>query len=204
MIVQEIMSIDLKAMALPKEKMDMVWVRIVAAGPDGAAEAFTSTLAELAVGDRCEADVYQLDDIIEAWEEGDEESLKVRIADFDLALAWSLATVQYGPESGRYAWNVLEALIKASQVQDRDRITTAEWIDMFRGMTEERLAAMRERIEWSGEVDEVLKGVRGIAKYCHEHGVEMAVCSMGDAILQYPFSDRADAIYQKLAEAWNE
>lgn len=201
------MSISMKALVLPLEKMDGVWGRVATAGIDGAPEAFTSVLEGLGANNCCEASVYQLEEVVSAWEEGDKEQTKIMIAELDLALAWSFAPVEYYPDSGKYASVVLEALIKVSTVADRDRITTAEWIAMFRSMTEERLAAMRAEITsfggtWDSEIDEVLQGVRGVAKYCHEHGSEMAVCSFGDAIYQYPFSERAEMIYQKLTAAW--
>lgn len=200
---------SMKALVLPLEKMDMAWSRIASANVDGALEVFGGVLKELGADDRCEASVDQLGDVLESWEEGDEERTKVMIAELDLALAWSFAPVEYYPESGKYAMLVIEALIKVSTIADRDRITTAEWITMFRSMTEERLTAMRAEMTrfggtWEPETDEVLRGVRDIAKYCHEHGAEMTVCSFGDALLQYPFSDRAETIYQKLSSAWGK
>lgn len=201
------MSISMKALVLPLEKMDMVWTRIASANVDTALVVFGNVLEELGVDDHCEANVDQLGDVVESWEEKDVERTKVMIAELDLALAWSFAPVEYYPDSGKYAFAVIEALIKVSEVADRDRITTAEWIAAFRSITEERLGAMRAEITsfggtWNPETDEVLRGVRDIAKYCHEHGVEMAVCSFGDAIYQYPFSERAEMIYQKLAASW--
>lgn len=203
------MSMSLKALVLPLEKMDMAWGRVVVANPDTASEVFAQVLGEFGANDRCEASVSMLDDVLESWEEGDEERTKTMIAELDLALAWSFAPVEYYPESGKYAMLVIEALIRVSTIADRDRITTAEWIMMFRSMTEERLTAMRAEMTrfggtWEPEADEVLRGVRDIAKYCHEHGAEMTVCSFGDAFLQYPFSDRAETIYQKLSSAWGK
>lgn len=197
----------MKALVLPLEKMDMAWSRVAAASPDTALEVFAQVLVEFGADDHCEASVDMLGDVLESWEEGDDERTKIMIAELDLALAWSFAPMEYYPESGKYALVVIEALIKTSTVSDRDRITTSEWITMFRAMNEDRLAAMRAEMtrfggKWEPETDEVLQGVRGIAKYCHEHGAEMAVCSFGDAFLQYPFSDRAETIYQKMSSAW--
>lgn len=202
------MSISVAAIILPVEKMDKVWDRVIGAGKDRASDELLSLVEELGADEAHSGinDGYIVD-ILEPFEDGDSERAKICIAELDQELAVSLALQAHHPDSGGYASLALGIFCKVLGLGTWDEVTTEQWIQAFRSLTQEQLDAMqqlteKEELSWE-EVYGEIRAVREIAKYAHEHASTMAVFVRGDAILTQPFTDRAAIIYKKLQDAWS-
>jgi len=204
------MSIDYQAMVLEEGAVDTLWDKLAEVSEGAREEIITSTFAgKVDDGSYGMTEMF-FDELPQSLAETDEQEMKVKIAEIDQAFLVNAASMKFQPEYGRGFMKMLGLFGEAVGIDEidengggEDLVTTAEWISGFRSFAAEKQEAIKEElggeqgVGWREFFDD-FKQLRDIAKYCHEHGTNMIVCTLGDAVLLPYFKTRADRIYTLL------
>ncbi len=201
------MSTSYQYLVIDEPRADQMWQKLATSNDE---EMTLDAFNEFSI-DPDDSDAYEyFTELQESWNELSAEEIKIKIAEIDAQILWDISPLKTSSNYGRGMISILydfTQVVGIAKIDENgggeDLVTTEEWIAGFRAFSAEKQSILKEKYGGKNsagwlEINDELKSIRDIAKYCFDHQTKMLVCMAGDYIYIPYFATRAETIYQLL------